>query len=37
MLGMIGASAVCAAPRAADLGALNANARNETISVTVAL
>jgi kumamolisin len=37
MLGMIGASAVCAAPRVADLGALNANARNETISVTVAL
>ena len=37
MLGMIGASAVCAAPRAADLGALSANARNETISVTVAL
>jgi kumamolisin len=37
MLGMIGASAVCAAPHAADLGALNAIARNETISVTVAL
>jgi kumamolisin len=38
MLGMIGASAVYAAPpRAADLGALNPIARNETISVTVAL
>ena len=37
MLCMIGASAVCAAPRAADLGALNAIARNETMSVTVAL
>jgi kumamolisin len=37
MLSMIGASAVCAAPHAADLGALNAIARNETISVTVAL
>ena len=38
MLGTIGASAVYAAPpRAADLGALNATARSETISVTVAL
>jgi kumamolisin len=38
MLGTIGASAVHAAPpRAADLGALNATARSETISVTVAL
>jgi kumamolisin len=37
MLGMIGASAVCSTARAADLGALNTNARNETISVTVAL
>jgi len=37
VLGMIGASIVYAAPRPMDLGALNAIARNETISVTVAL